>query len=169
MDSGDNILTSKGNFSFAGNVPKNFDQHVRKSVPLYDMGHDVICKLSSFFLSESSNVYDLGCSTGTLIQKIDNYNPIKKINFFGIDVEKTMLHIAKKKLKKSKSKITLKCADLSKIKFKKSDLITSYYTIQFMKPKYRQALINKIYQSLNWGGAFIYFEKVRASYARFQD
>jgi tRNA (cmo5U34)-methyltransferase len=100
MDSGDNILTSKGNFSFAGNVPKNFDQHVRKSVPLYDMGHDVICKLSSFFLSESSNVYDLRCSTGTLIQKIDNYNPIKKINFFGIDVEKTMLHIAKKKTKK---------------------------------------------------------------------
>ena len=77
--------------------------------------------------------------------------------------------LQKKKLKKSKSKIMLKCADLSKIKFKKSDLITSYYTIQFMKPKYRQALINKIYQSLNWGGAFIYFEKVRASYARFQD
>jgi tRNA (cmo5U34)-methyltransferase len=30
-------------------------------------------------------------------------------------------------------------------------------------------MINKIYETLNWGGAFIWFEKVRAPDARFQD
>ena len=45
----------------------------------------------------------------------------------------------------------------------------AYYTIQFIRPKERQRLIDKIYSSLNWGGAFIYFEKVRANDARFQD
>ena len=30
-------------------------------------------------------------------------------------------------------------------------------------------IINKIYKSLNWGGAFIIFEKTRGSDARFQD
>jgi hypothetical protein len=30
-------------------------------------------------------------------------------------------------------------------------------------------LIDKIYDSLNWGGAFIMYEKVRANDARFQD
>jgi len=30
-------------------------------------------------------------------------------------------------------------------------------------------LINKIYESLNWGGAFLLFEKVRGADARFQD
>ena len=45
----------------------------------------------------------------------------------------------------------------------------SCYTIQFIEPKYRQTVINKIYKSLNWGGAFIIFEKIRASDPRFQD
>jgi tRNA (cmo5U34)-methyltransferase len=49
------------------------------------------------------------------------------------------------------------------------DLIVSYYTIQFVPPRIRQELINKIYSSLNWGGGFILFEKVRAPDARFQD
>ena len=39
---------------------------------------------------------------------------------------------------------------------------------QFIPPKYRQNVINKIYKSLNWGGAFIMFEKL-GSDARFQD
>ena len=33
----------------------------------------------------------------------------------------------------------------------------------------RQLVIDKIYKSLMWGGAFIMFEKVRGSDARFQD
>ena len=59
--------------------------------------------------------------------------------------------------------------NILKLSFKKSDLITSYYTIQFIHPKFRQEILNKIFKNLNWGGAFIMFEKIRASDARFQD
>jgi len=169
MDSGDKILSKISNFSFGGVTPKYFDKHVNKSVPLYDLGQDLTCKLSSFFVNKNCNIYDLGCSTGTLIKKIDKYNSLNSMNIYGIDVEKNMIKVAKKKLKKTKNKIFLKCLDVNKVKFKKSDLIIAYYTIQFIRPKYRQALINKIYKSLNWGGAFIFFEKVRAGDARFQD
>ena len=48
-------------------------------------------------------------------------------------------------------------------------MIISYYTIQFIAPKYRQEVIDEIYRSLNWGGAFIFFEKIRGPDARFQD
>ena len=50
-----------------------------------------------------------------------------------------------------------------------ANIITSIYTIQFINPKRRQLIINKIYNQLNWGGAFFLFEKTRASDARFQD
>jgi tRNA (cmo5U34)-methyltransferase len=60
-------------------------------------------------------------------------------------------------------------ADVIEYLFEPSDFITSYYVVQFIRPSQRQLLIDKIYQSLNWGGAFLYFEKVRASDARFQD
>jgi tRNA (cmo5U34)-methyltransferase len=53
--------------------------------------------------------------------------------------------------------------------FEKSDLIISYYTMQFIPPRDRQNLFDRIYEALNWGGAFIMFEKVRAPDARFQD
>lgn len=169
MKAGDKIKTELSNFNFGGKTPKSFDKHVTKSVPLYELGQKLICKLSSFFINKDSVVYDLGCSTGTTLKMIDSYNSFKTMKLYGIDVEKNMLKQAKRKLKKTKNKIYLKNLDVTKINFKKSDLIISYYTIQFLKPKYRQILINKIFKSLNWGGAFILFEKVRAPDARFQD
>ena len=68
-----------------------------------------------------------------------------------------------------KSKIKFIKKDVTTINFKKSDFISSMYTIQFLHPKDRQDLINRIYKSLNWGGAFILFEKIRGKDARFQD
>ena len=35
--------------------------------------------------------------------------------------------------------------------------------------KFRQKLIDKLYNSLNWGGGLILFEKIRGNDARFQD
>ena len=166
---GDNLKAEISNFSFGGNTYKNFDKHIVKSVPNYLEGHKIICQLSSFFVTNNSIVYDLGCSTGSLIKKIDQYNSSLNINIYGIDNEKKMILSAKKNNIKPKNKINLKCSDILKTKFKKSDLIISYYTIQFIKPKHRQVLFDRVYKSLNWGGGFIFFEKVRAPDARFQD
>jgi tRNA (cmo5U34)-methyltransferase len=41
--------------------------------------------------------------------------------------------------------------------------------VQFVLPKWRRSLLHRLYDSLNWGGALLMFEKVRASDARFQD
>ncbi len=41
--------------------------------------------------------------------------------------------------------------------------------MQFVQPKYRQLIYNRIFNSLNWGGALILFEKIRGNDARFQD
>ena len=170
MDLGNKIKATDAKWSFDKKVPKTFSQHIKNSVPFYDEGHNICIQLSDFFLKEKSNCYDFGCSTGTLINKISN-RADKKINFYGIDIVKEMIIQAKKENKKTKTsnKINYINNDFLKTKIKKSDFILSYYTIQFMPPRYRQTLINKIYKSLNWGGGFIMFEKIRASDARFQD
>ncbi len=167
---GDNIKSSVGAFNFSGNVHKKFENHVSKSVPFYNMGHNLICKLSSFFLVNKSVAYDLGSSTGNLSRSLSKYNKDLKIKIIGLDDEKKMVNHAKKQLKKNdKKRIFYKKCDIKKFNFKKSDLIISYYTIQFVKPKYRQKIYDRIFSSLNYGGAFILFEKVRGSDARFQD
>ena len=122
------------------------------------------------FLVNKSKIYDLGCSTGKLLRDISDYNKDLDIKLCGLDAEAKMIQHSKKLLNKnSKKRISFKKSDLLNLKLQKSDFITSYYTIQFVKPKFRQKIFDKIYKSLNHGGAFVLFEKVRGPDARFQD
>lgn len=169
---GDKINAGSGAWSFGGSVAKTFDDHVSKSVPLYNEGHEMIVDLSEFFVSKNSVVYELGCSTGTLISKVADRNSAnRKAIFYGIDSEKNMISYAKNHAKKRRQskKVIFKRNDISKMKFKMCDLVICYYTIQFVRPAFRQNILSKIYQTLNWGGALIMFEKVRGADARFQD
>ncbi|BAP30774.1 methyltransferase [Chryseobacterium sp. StRB126] len=167
---GNNIVSIESNWKFSGTVAENFDEHVKLSVPYYNQGHDLICSLSDFFVNNGSHIYEIGCSTGTLLEKIGNrnLNIEKQIKITGIDIEQDMILQAKKKCADFNN-INLICDDIINLELEKSDLIISYYSVQFINPRVRQLVINKIYESLNWGGAFIYFEKVRACDARFQD
>ncbi|MGE8553002.1 MAG: methyltransferase [Chryseobacterium jejuense] len=167
---GNNIVSIESNWKFSGTVAENFDEHVKLSVPYYNQGHDLICSLSDFFVGSGSHIYEIGCSTGTLLEKIGNrnLNIEKQIKITGIDIEQDMILQAKKKCVDFNN-INLICDDIINLELEKSDLIISYYSVQFINPRVRQLVINKIYESLNWGGAFIYFEKVRACDARFQD
>jgi tRNA (cmo5U34)-methyltransferase len=170
--SGDNIVASIGNWSFSKkSVAKNFKSHANKSIPFYEEGHNIICKISDFFLKKNSICYELGCSRGDLLKKIMLYTKKNGINFYGIDLEQEMIVEAKKNLRgtNKKNRVTIRKGDIIKTRLKKNDLTICYYTIQFINPQYRQLVINKIYRSLNWGGALIMFEKVRAKDARFQD
>lgn len=171
-NAGDKIITENASWSFGKKVPKKFDNHIKKSVPLYTESHDLAINLSDFFLKENSKCYDLGCSTGTLIRKISERHQ-KKIKFYGIDSVNEMISqanlLSKKHKKKSSNKLNFKVGNINKIKLEKNDLTLSFYTIQFIRPEVRQNLTNKIYKSLNWGGCFLFFEKIRANDARFQD
>jgi len=165
---GDGILTEVGDWSFSGKTSENFDKHVATSVPLYHEGHNLICNISDFFLTRNSLCYELGCSTGRLINNLAEHNKNKdNIKFIGIDIEKDMIKIASSN--NSLDNVTFNCSDILDYDLEKSDLIVSYYTAQFLKGRERQIYFDKIYSSLNWGGALLLFEKVRAPDARFQD
>jgi tRNA (cmo5U34)-methyltransferase len=163
---GDSISASKGRWSFSGKVSKTFDEHVDRSVPLYKEGHQLIVDMQEYFLQEESVCYEIGCSTGSLTKLLSENNTNEKTKYFGIDNVKEMIEVAESKNIKNSEFLV---EDITTCKLKNSDLILSYYTIQFIKPQLRQDVINKIYHSLNWGGGFFLFEKVRANDARFQD
>ncbi len=165
---GDSISAGNANWSFGGQVAATFDDHVSKSVPLYHQGHDLVAKLSDFFLSKGSLAYDFGCSTGTLLALLAERNREKQVRLVGIEPEQGMVEQARIRAAPFDS-ITIEQADLFDVALEKADLITSYYTIQFVRPRRRQELFDKVFESLNWGGGFVFFEKVRAPDARFQD
>ena len=151
------------------NIAEDFDSHVQKSVPLYDAGHDIICKLSDFFLPQGASVIELGTSTGVLAEKFLRYTSRRSdITYTGYDRVGSMLERAKAKCAGDERAIFIE-DDVTTCALPKSSMIISYYTMQFIHPNVRQDVFNKVYKSLEWGGAFVLFEKVRAPDARFQD
>ena len=167
---GQNISKKNSNWNFKGNVYKNFDKHIIKSVPFYAETQDLFLQYTDFFLQDDAKIIDLGSSTGTFLNKIFTRHKKnqKKIKYLGIDNTKEIINFCKKKYKSNK-KIQFLLRDIEKTDISDTCIISSFYTIQFISPKKRQKLINKIYKGLNWGGAFFFIEKVRASDARFQD
>lgn len=169
MGVGQNIEADNAGWTFDGSVADTFVPHIRQSVPLYEEGHDIVCQLSDFFISANSLTYEIGVSTGELLKKVAVHHKAKpNTRWIGMDPIGPMV-----------AKARQHCADTPNIKileedarlyeFEPCDLMLSYYTMQFVPPRDRQALFDKIYKSLNWGGALIMFEKVRAPDARFQD
>ena len=162
------IIAKNASWTFDKSVPKKFDYHIDKSVPLYEEFHWLARELSDFYLKEDSIVYDIGCSTGLNLKKIAIRHQNKKnIKFYGVDIVKKMVEYAKKN--NSHKKIVYLNKNINLMKLFKADLFLSFYTMQFIHPKYRQNLTNKIFKKLNHGGAFFMIEKVRSYDARTQD
>lgn len=168
---GDGLTADRGNWKFSGQVVDSFDDHVSKSVPLYREGHELICDISDFFVKPESVCYEVGCSTGTLTLKLADHNRGKPgASFIGIDIEADMVVKAKSKAAAHPDlKVTFLAEDALTSDMQPADLIVCYYTLQFVRPALRQALVDKLYNTLNWGGALLLFEKVRGADARFQD
>jgi tRNA (cmo5U34)-methyltransferase len=164
---GDNINSKNAAWKFSGRMVKEFEGHVEKSVPLYKEGHDIILKISDYFVKDDSICYEIGTSTGILSHKLAQRFRERGAQFIGLDIEEDMIISAKHRYQLPN--LSFIYDDVLEYSFEPSDFITSYYVVQFIRPSQRQQLIDKIYNNLNWGGAFLYFEKVRAPDARFQD
>lgn len=165
---GDRIKAENASWDFGGDTPKFFDDHIERSIPLYKKGHDLIVQLSDFFIKEDSKVYDLGCSTGSLLYKLALHHQKKKnVQWIGMDREIDMVQHAQENHPQLHLKFNHD--DFIQTDLEPADMIICYYSVQFVAPRHRQAVFDKIYKSLNWGGAMILFEKVRGPDARFQD
>lgn len=162
---GDNISMVTSGWTF-DDIDKKFDQHIIKSVPFYLELHKITLKLSEFFISDKTKILDVGCSTGTLLIDLSKKYPKKNYNLelIGIDPVQSMIKNAKLKNKDKRVKFYKKSIfDIKSINF---DYITAILTLQFIHPAKRQKAYDKIYNSLNVGGGFFIFEKIRAEYAK---
>ncbi|OSP55309.1 methyltransferase domain-containing protein [Pseudoruegeria sp. SK021] len=169
MGVGQDISAGNAGWTFGDNVPDTFVDHIKLSVPLYEDGHKLTCQLSDFFVKNDSLVYEIGTSTGELIRKLAVHNAMKRgARWVGLDIEPSMIKAATDHCKDVPT-IKIMKEDARFMDMERADMIVSYYTMQFVPPRFRQDLFTKIYETLNWGGALIMFEKVRGPDARFQD
>jgi len=146
-------LTNKEKFSF--DTIKNFDNHINQSISGYNNLIELIQSISTYFITKNSNVYDLGCSTGLLLKKLNSINK-NNSSFVGYDISKNLL---KEKSTKNISFYNRDITDKS-IKLYNTNLILLIFTLQFLEIRKRYSVLKKIYNNLNIGGACIVAEKI---------
>ena len=149
----------KKQFEFDKDVASVFDDMLNRSVPFYTQMLNLTTSFALNYLKNKSRVYDLGCSTASTLLNIAKHSKYN-LKLIGIDNSKAMLKQAKKKTKAYGYKIKFIEDDIFNIKLKKSNVIISNYTLQFIRPLKRELLIKKIFNSLDKGGVFIFSEKI---------
>ncbi len=146
-------------FEFNEEVAIVFDDMLNRSVPFYKESQ----KITEFFvlkqLQKGGLMYDLGCSTASLLINISKHsNPHAKL--IGLDNSEAMLEQARKKCEAYGADVEVKYADILKYNYEMADVFVSNYTLQFVRPLVREKLIQKISSSLKKDGVFIFSEKV---------
>lgn len=163
----DRVFTKpiKKQFEFDEEVAAVFDDMLERSVPFYKESQ----KITKFFtlkhLKERGVVYDLGCSTASLLLNIHRELKINA-QLIGLDNSEAMLMQARRKCEAYGADIEVFNADILEYDYKEADVFISNYTLQFIRPLVREELIKKICLSLKGDGLFIFSEKVISHHAK---
>ena len=148
-------------FTFGEKVASVFDDMLGRSVPFYDEMQRMTAEMAGDFATPGSNIYDLGCSTGTTILNLEPRVP-KDVTFIGVDNSHEMLKKCEAKLQEQNfgGKHKLVYADLNEgIEVENASMVLMVLSLQFVRPLYRDRLINQIYEGMNENGCLILVEK----------
>lgn len=165
----DRIFDGEGrasDFVFDEKVAGVFDDMVARSVPYYDEVQRLQVDLAVEFLPErESLVYDLGCSTGTTLHLLSSHPRCPgTARFVGLDNSPAMLEKARTKLAPAGSRVELLEADLNAgVDLRPCRIVFLNWTLQFVRPLYRESLVRRIFLALEPGGALFLSEKVLLS------
>lgn len=155
--------SGKNDFKFDKKTAGVFDDMLERSVPFYSEVQRMVAELVKGFISDDTNIYDLGCSTGTTLELLAKSAKGRKVNMVGLDLSEPMLEKARAKLQKIDiaGKLDLKKADLNDdIEIGNACIAIMFLTLQFVRPLNRDRLMKNIYDGLNRNGCLILVEKI---------
>ena len=152
-------------FNFGAETATVFDDMVNRSVPFYTEIQRMVCELAKSFAVPGTNIYDIGCATGTTLLLLEETLP-DGAHIVGIDNSDEMLAKARSKLKQrnKNSKVKLINANLNgPPQLENGSVVILLLTLQFVRPLNRQKLLKSIYDGLLTNGCLILVEKVTGS------
>lgn len=149
-------------FKFDSRTAGVFDDMVGRSVPFYDEIQRMTTELAADFAVPGTNLYDLGCATGTTLVALE---PVVDpgVHFVGIDNSAQMLDKARTKLEAlpSRRERSLVVGDLhDELHIENASVVILTLTLQFVRPLHRERVIQAIADGTNPQGALILVEKL---------
>ena len=134
-----------GDWTFDERVAEVFPDMIQRSVPGYSNIISMIGMLAERFVQPGTQVYDLGCSLGAATLSVR-----RNIHHDNCKIIATY---------KAPTPVDVIEGDIRDIAIENASMVVLNFTLQFLEPSERQALLDKIYQGLNPGGALVLSEK----------
>lgn len=153
-------------FRFNEAVARVFPDMLRRSIPGYAASIEAIGSLAARYVRPGTNCYDLGCSLGaaTLAMRHGIDEPCCRV--VAVDTSPAMIARCRQiiaeddRLNGPETQVDLIEGDILDLSFTNASMIVLNYTLQFVDPDDRDALLRHIHDGLNEDGILVLSEKV---------
>ena len=153
-------------FRFDDTVAAVFPDMLRRSIPGYAASIEAIGSLAARYVRAGTNCYDLGCSLGaaTLAMRQGIREPGCRI--VAVDAAPAMIRRLRQiiaeddRVSGSETDVDIVEDDIRNIEFINASMVVLNYTLQFIDPDDRDALLGRICAGMNDGGVLVLSEKV---------
>lgn len=149
-------------FEFNSAVARVFDDMIRRSVPMYGEIIRRQAQMARQHYRPGTRIYDLGCSNGNLAIALCEDMPVGSFEMVAVDNSRPMLAEFEKQfaaLGRSED-VRLICGDIRDIEMSRASVVVVNYTLQFIPPADRDALLLRIHDALIPGGVLMFSEKI---------
>lgn len=153
-------------FQFDERVVAVFPDMIQRSVPGYGMIISNIGIVAAKYAQAGSHCYDLGCSLGAVSLAMRQRITQPECDIIAVDNSPAMIARGRELLALDTVPtvpVTMICADLQEVAIENASVVVLNFTLQFIPPTERLALIERIHAGLRPGGVLILSEKIAFS------
>ena len=153
-------------FQFDERVVAVFPDMIQRSVPGYGLLISTIGILAGRYAQPNSHCYDLGCSLGAVTLAMRQRITQPECDIIAVDNSPAMIERGRELLARdsvSTVPVEMLCADLQEVTIANASVVVLNFTLQFIPPEKRLALLQRIHRGLRPGGILILSEKIAFS------
>lgn len=148
-------------FSFDARVAEVFADMIQRSVPGYAVIVSAIGLLAGRFATPGSVCFDLGCSLGAAALAMRREIHAENCRIVAVDNSPAMIERLRRNLEDEPGpSIEVCCADVRELPIANASVVVLNFTLQFIPPADRAALLARIHAGLLPGGILILSEKL---------
>lgn len=154
-------------FAFDERVVRVFPDMIRRSVPGYDSIVPLLGLFAEQYAQPNSRCYDLGCSLGAATLAMRRRMRAPKCEIVAVDNSEAMVEACRANLEADDSAVpvSVQCADVRELRLERASVVVLNFTLQFLPPTQRLALLQRVYGACLPGAAVVLAEKIRFAHA----
>lgn len=149
-------------FAFDDSVARVFPDMIKRSVPGYSTIIANTGLLAGRYAVRGSHCYDLGCSLGASTLAMRQNIQVENCSIVAVDNSSAMLDRCQSVIDTDSHDIPveLRLDDIRQTPIARASVVVLNFTLQFIEPLQRDAMLTRIYQNMLPGGVLILSEKV---------